>query len=82
MQVVQIPEEWMNYAQVASLVVIVFLCILLFFMFRSNLKIVLLLVGITIVLSSANLFLMCWKLQIQFHVVFFLDSSFWRTYSQ
>nr|CAH8865808.1 unnamed protein product [Trichobilharzia regenti] len=37
----------MDYAQVASLAVIAFLCILLFFIFRSNLKIVLLLVAIT-----------------------------------
>nr|CAH8865716.1 unnamed protein product [Trichobilharzia regenti] len=57
--VAQIPEEWIDYAQVACLVMALALCILHFFKFRSNLKLALTLIAITLALWSANIYFTC-----------------------
>ncbi|CAH8865213.1 unnamed protein product, partial [Trichobilharzia szidati] len=50
---------WRGYAVVGCLVLIVLLCLLLFYKFRNNLQVALMLIGIIIVLWSTNILFIC-----------------------
>uniref|UniRef100_A0AA85J1X9 Uncharacterized protein n=1 Tax=Trichobilharzia regenti TaxID=157069 RepID=A0AA85J1X9_TRIRE len=52
-------EAWVDYVAVSCWALIVLLSLLLFFKFRNNLPVALFLIGIIIVLWSANIFSMC-----------------------
>uniref|UniRef100_A0AA85J466 Uncharacterized protein n=1 Tax=Trichobilharzia regenti TaxID=157069 RepID=A0AA85J466_TRIRE len=55
--------DWHGYACAGCLVMIVLLCLLLFFKFRNNLPVALILIGIIIVLWSTNIVFICCDFQ-------------------
>nr|CAH8865056.1 unnamed protein product [Trichobilharzia regenti] len=55
--------RWQQYATIACMVLIVIqkMCIIIFLKFSNNIKVALVLIGIIIVLFSANIFIVCCK---------------------